>query len=472
MLKLTSFIISLKMSVGKYIVEMESLSEIDNNISFKILSNSHILIENEYYDYFNNHHHSVYIEKNSILYSHSICSEPWSIDRINQKDLPLDNLYNFTSTDSELVDIYVIDTGIDVNHVEFSHKKPTLLDSFGSDNPYDCDGHGTHVAGIIGGKDTGLSPNANIFSIKIDNNCQGHAYCHNMVEAIQFAKNKMKLSGRKSIINLSFGVCYSVVKALNDFMINGGIVSLSSGNDAEDISNIPEYTSFDPLRGFIVGSTDPDDNLSFYSNYGNPVHIYAPGKYINSADYSNDNSCFYMSGTSMAAPLVAAALGIYWNENIVATNLDVIYNLKLNANKNKIITNKTIHNNLLYLNINFEKSPSNYNDILFIVIFLVAMSALCCTICKKDSNHFNIPIRHRPIIIDRRIPMHNYNGELSISQEGIPNDIENPEIEIKAQAINNVLAEGKSHSLELKNNQLVIEDQKCIDESTPISFTN
>lgn len=476
MLKLMIFIISLKMTFAKYIIEMKSFLNI-HNISYKVISDTHILVDEEHIDYFANHPHTKYIEENKVLNKHSICSESWGIDRINQRNLPLDYLYNFNTTDSSDIDIYVIDTGVDIHHSQFSHKKPTQLTSFGTNNPNDCDGHGTHVSGIIGGKNTGLSPYANIFSIKIEHDCSGTAYCSNMIQAVQLATDRMIITGKKSIINLSFGICYSVVQKLNTFMINGGIVSLASGNDGVDVSNTIEYTSFDTLRGFVVGSTDLDDKLSYYSNYGNPVHIYAPGSSILSADYNDDNNCVRFSGTSMAAPLVSAALAIYWNENNNANNNDVIYNFKLNASKNKIITDKTIHNNLLFLTYNYKSSDiPSYNDILFIIIFIFVIAVFFCIVCKKNSNiNFNIPIRHRPNIINnlRMENNNNYIGEPSISLEGISNDINNPighEIEIQAQAINNVLAEGKSHSLELKNNQLVIEDQKCIDESTPVSF--
>ena len=370
-----------------YIIKIISLTEIHSNITYEIISDNHILVDKEHYQYFLNHKHTEFIEENSIHQLHSRCSKTksWGLDRINQKNLPFDTNYNFNSTDSELIDIYVIDTGVDINHEEFSHKKPIILESFGSEDQI-CNGHGTHVAGIIGGKNIGLSTNSNIFSIKISHNCKGSAWCSDMIKAIKLSTKKMIESGRKSVINLSYSVCYLAVEELNNFMNNGGIVSLSAGNDNNDISENYNYKNFDVLKGFIVGATNKNDELASYSNYGDNVYIYSPGSSIISADYSDDDSCIYLSGTSMAAPLVTAAIAIYWNKYFESDNKDIISKMILESSKNIIKTDKNIHNNLLFLPY-IDKNLIDYViKIIFLIIFLIFICIILYIFYKKKNN--------------------------------------------------------------------------------------
>ena len=458
------YLFFIKISLSKYIVNIKSFLDINDYIDYEILTDSHILIDDKHYNFFLNHKHTNFIEKNLIVKSHSICTKSWGIDRINQFDLPLDNLYNLTTNNSSNIDIYVIDTGININHPQFLHKKPTILETFGSNNPDDCNGHGTHVAGIIGGKNTGISPNANIFSIKIDNDCTGSAYCSDMIKSITLATNRMISTGKKSIINLSFGVCYSVVQELNKFMNKGGIVSLSSGNDGQDITNDNNYKYFDTLNGFIVGATDKYDNLAYYSNYGDNVYIYAPGSSILSIEYDTQN-CIELSGTSMAAPFVTAISAIYWNLYSTRYNNQIIYNLKFFANKNKITNNKNIHNNLIYLSDNITNIDSN-NTLLIFMIFFFIIFIFICIFCRRKKNLHN---RRIPVLFNNlRIIPGNFNNENSNS-EGKEFDIENQNpMNIHAEVIKNISIEG-NNNIDVKNNKLLIENN--VDESTPIPFT-
>lgn len=456
---------------SKYIVHIDSLNNIHQEIKYNVLSNQHILIDNIHYNYFKNHNDVYFIEKDIILksHAHTECKPSWGMDRINQYNLPLDNYYYYYTQDTSNIDIYIIDTGIDVDHSEFINNKPTLLDYFGSDNPNDCNGHGTHVAGIIGGKTVGLAKNSNLFSIKIDSDCSGTAYCSDMVKAVSLAIDRMKNTNKKSIINLSFGVCESVTSKLNDFMNLGGIVILSSGNDGEDISNIKEYHMFNTNRGFIVGSTDPDDTLSSYSNYGNNVYMYAPGSQILSANYI-DNMCIKFSGTSMSAPFVTAITALYWNNRTNEKNSDIIFNLKEFANKNKIISNNVIHNNLIYLPYNFKKVIDVY-PIMFIVfiIFLFSFGFICVIRNKRDKGleYFLGKDRRKEA---RVFPINNVNNmeiELSCNDEGLEKE---DNLNIKAEAIQNLPIEGKNDNL-INNNNLLQISNNNIDETTPVSFS-
>lgn len=455
---------------SKYIVNIESFNSIDKKINYEILSEQHILIDDNHLNYFNSHKKVKFIENNKILNSHDVCNHSWGADRINQYNLPLDNNYDFIIKDSSNIDIYVIDTGIDINHTEFSDNKPILLESFGSDNPNDCDGHGTHVAGIISGKKTGIAKNANIFSIKIDHDCQGHAYCSDMIKAVNLVINRMSNNNRKSIINLSYSICKSVTDKLNSFMSHGGIVILSAGNDGIDISNHLEYKIFDIDNGLIVGATDKDDKLAYYSNRGNNVYMYAPGDFILSANYNDDNNCIIKSGTSMAAPFVTAITALYWNNKISEDNEDIIYSLIKYSNKNKIITSHPIYNNLIYLTEEFSKKPKNSNFLEIFAIFIIVL--IFCIIMYTLLNTFEFGIgRIHPF------QENNNDDEIelgSISQEGL--EKEDPyENHNKVHVINNLPIEGESINLEVVNDcelklKVPYDEENYVDEKTPVSF--
>ena len=418
------------------IVNMKNIDFINRDIKYKKLTNNDILVNIEHYDYFYNHLLTNYIEKNKILKKQATCTPSWGIDRLNQYDLPLDNNYNYLQTDASNIDVYVIDTGVDINHKEFIDNKPTLLDSFGSDNPYDCDGHGTHVTGIIIGKYSGIAKNANLYSIKIDHNCNGNAYASDMISAIDLATNKMINSKRKSIINLSFSVSKSIVDKLNIFMDNGGIVITSSGNDGNDITNELDYKSFNINKGFLVGSTNKYDELSDFSNYGSNVYIYAPGSNILSANYNNDNKCISYSGTSMAAPFVSGIVALYWNNKTNVLNSHIITNLIYFSNKDKIKTNLSIHNNLIYLTPNFKQIPeNNFGLITILFIFIMSLFACIVIICRRDRNNLNY---HLPHLRRRNINLPNINDIDDI--DDIDDDY-NPE--------------GKEHSLEERRNNVI-----------------
>lgn len=455
---------------SKYIIQYEDYVKNNYHFDYKKITNEYLLINDIDYDILKNNKNIKFIEKDIILKKNNICNPSWGIDRINQENLPLDNNYLFETTDSSLIDIYVIDTGIDIDHEEFNHKKPTLLQSFGSDNPNDCDGHGTHVAGIIGGKNTGISSNANLFSIKIDHDCNGNAYCSDMVQAINLVIDRMKQTNRKSVINLSFGVCVSVVNQLNIFMNNGGIVSLAAGNDGIDISNVVEYQIFNINKGFIVGSTNKNDKLSYFSNYGTNVYMYAPGFNILSADFSDNDKCIELSGTSMSTPFVSGIIAIYWNKYHYNKNDLIIYNLLKFSNKNKIITNKNIRNNLITLPNTFEENKDISNFSIFVVcVFIIIICGILC-ICFKNSNQrnfFNAPNN----IIDVN---NNIDEDINENSRSNSEGYDNYNISMKNQhVIPNFSMEGQdeiSIDIDLQNNIKPVYDNNFINENTPVAY--
>ena len=294
----------------------------------------------------------------SMMITDPSCDSPWNLDRINQEDLPLDSDYIFDdvyTVRGDNIDVYILDTGLNIDHQNFLYNTPTRLFTFGNhnaSNDEDCQGHGTHVAGSAVGLSTGIAYNANLFSIKISIDCTGYAYTSDMILAINYVESLMIANGRKSIINLSFGISTMIKDEINEFITNGGLFVVAAGNDGQDKCMNEKYYDIDTTGGIIVGATDSGDDIAYFSNFGDCVDIYAPGQDILSSAYWNDYQCYQMSGTSMAAPFVAGALGYLWSQNPSFTNEQVLDLLKSQTLSNKLdMGSATGNNELLFLDV-------------------------------------------------------------------------------------------------------------------------
>ena len=299
------------------------------------------------------------------IYTDSSCLDSWNLDRINQEDLPLDDYLLFENEEEvngDDIDIYVLDTGVNENHEIFLNP-PTILPTFGNhglSSDEDCQGHGTHVAGSVAGSITGIAKDANVFSIKISIDCTGYAYITDMILAIDYVEQLMIINGRKSIINLSFGISTIVKNEINEFVSSGGLFTVAAGNDGLDKCMNEKYYDIDFTSAIIVGASTSNDEVAYFSNFGSCVDIYAPGQSILSSYYDNDYQCVTMSGTSMAAPFVAGALGYLWSQNPTFTNEQVLDLLKSQMLDDKLdMGSATGNNKLLFLNVSTpEPTPS------------------------------------------------------------------------------------------------------------------
>ncbi len=251
---------------------------------------------------------------------------PWGLDRIDQESLPLDKTFNpYYSNGGKGVNIYIIDSGIDVKRKEFG-KRAEMLSNHVNDTekaPYICNQHGTAVAGVAASKYYGVAPKAKIYGIR-SLGCNGKGSVKNLIEGINSAVKHAKKNPRRAIINLSWGMpnlgAYPIATAIDAAIGAGMKVVTSAGNDGEDgCSDFPSSHS----KVISVAASNQQDKLHSTSNWGTCVDIVAPGRDIlvlnttktesksKSKRFSIIKRGFNVtSGTSYASPFVAGVMAL------------------------------------------------------------------------------------------------------------------------------------------------------------------
>ncbi|EWZ28200.1 peptidase S8/S53 domain-containing protein [Fusarium oxysporum Fo47] len=246
-------------------------------------------------------------------------NSPWGLARISQRSNKrgLDARYYYDTTTKAGINVYVLDTGIRTTHKEFSGRAVWGANFVPGSPNRDENGHGTHVAGTIGGKTFGVAKNCNLIAVKVcDKNGQTTASMG--LQGLQWAVNHAKSKGlaKKSVINISITGDYSAaansfIKAATDA---GLTIVVSAGNKGDDASF---YSPSSAPSAITVGASDADDWRTPWSNFGSSVDIFAPGTGILSSWHLSDSSSRYLSGTSMAAPHVAGLAAYFFsNERI------------------------------------------------------------------------------------------------------------------------------------------------------------
>jgi subtilisin family serine protease len=230
----------------------------------------------------------------------------WGLDRVDQRDLPLNGsyIYNYTASG---VRAYVIDSGILASHTDFGGRvlagATAINDGRGSS---DCNGHGTHVAGTIGGATWGVAKAVRLVPVRVFG-CTGGSSNSTIIAGIDWVRaNHVK----PAVANMSLGgPAASTIDTATNNLINAGVtVVVAAGNDNANACN---YSPARVGNAITVGSTTSSDYRSSFSNYGSCVNIFAPGSSIRSAWYTSTTATNTISGTSMASPHVAGAAALY-----------------------------------------------------------------------------------------------------------------------------------------------------------------
>jgi len=255
----------------------------------------------------------------------------WGLDRIDQRDLPLNNSYTYPTTASN-VRGYIIDTGIRFSHSDFGGRAISGRDTVDNDNDAsDCNGHGTHVAGTVGGSAYGVAKGVQLVGVRVPN-CQGSGSNAGVIAGVDWVTaNAVK----PAVANMSLGggANSSLDTAVRNSINSGISYSLAAGNsNANACNSSPSRVA----EGITVGSSTRTDARSSFSNFGTCLDIFAPGSDITSAWHTSDTATNTISGTSMAAPHTAGAAALYLATNTSATPAQVRDNMVNTATLNKI----------------------------------------------------------------------------------------------------------------------------------------
>ncbi|KAF9278149.1 hypothetical protein BGZ68_008758 [Mortierella alpina] len=240
----------------------------------------------------------------------------WGLDRIDQRSDKLDGQFHYPESAGENVTIYIIDTGVNIDHKDFGGRAehgPVFLP--GSKETADMNGHGTFVAALAAGSTYGVAKKAQVVSLKtLDNSGAGRL--SNVLAAVEWVVNRHLSQGKdaRSIINLSLGAEHNepTNQAIQEAMRLGIHFSIAAGNDGKDAC---QFSPASTPGALTVGATDEDDTIASYSNSGPCVAIYAPGSNIVSAWTGSNSATHTQSGTSMASPHVAGLIALLLSES-------------------------------------------------------------------------------------------------------------------------------------------------------------
>jgi subtilisin family serine protease len=274
-----------------------------------------------------------FVEQNQVfhLLTDQLNPPSWGLDRVDQRNLPLDAKYTFNTTASN-VTAYIIDTGIRVTHQTFGGRAVFAFNAVDGNNT-DCNGHGTHVAGTVGGSQYGLAKAVRLRAYKVLN-CSGSGTTQQVVNGINRAAADHP-AGQPAVGNMSLGggASTAIDNAVRAAVADGITMAIASGNSNADAC------SFSPARvaeAITVNATDRNDARASFSNFGTCTDIFAPGVGITSSWGTSDTATNTISGTSMATPHVAGAAALYLATHPTATPATVASALTANATANKV----------------------------------------------------------------------------------------------------------------------------------------
>ncbi len=263
----------------------------------------------------------------------SQATESDGLDRIDQRNLPLNGTYNFNNNGTG-VNAYIIDTGIHANHIDFGGRVnggfTFIDDGFGTG---DCLGHGTSVAGVVGGTTWGVANNVNLIPVRVFG-CSGTTTTALTMAGIDWVSANAQLP---AVANLSFGGSITTETAIRDLAINnlintGVTVVIAAGNSDVDACNVSPARIPDALT---IAAADENDNRASFSNFGSCVDLFAPGVSIHTT-YHQGNLTTKKSGTSFAAPFAAGTAARCLQNNPSATPAMVRNAIQNNATSGQL----------------------------------------------------------------------------------------------------------------------------------------
>ena len=266
----------------------------------------------------------------------------WGLDRVDQRALPLSASYTW-GTSGAGVSVYIIDTGIRTTHQDFGGRAVWAFNAVkGKEPDTDCNGHGTHVAGTVGGMTYGVAKAVTLHAVKVLN-CAGSGRWSEVIAGIDWVTAH---GAKPAVVNMSIGGDYN--QAVNDAVagsVASGITySLAAGNSSTDACTVSPASEPTALT---VGASTKLDARASYSNIGPCVDLFAPGTFILSDWNTSDTEAVYLSGTSMATPHVTGAAALYLETHPTASPAAVASHLLAAATRDRVTDVGTGSPNLL-----------------------------------------------------------------------------------------------------------------------------
>ena len=271
-----------------------------------------------------------YVEEDGIVTADATQSNPpWGLDRIDQRSRPLNAIYTFNWTGSG-VRAYIIDTGIRTAHNQFGGRASNVFDAFGG-NGQDCNGHGTHVAGTVGGSTFGVAKSVQLRGVRVLN-CSGSGSNSGVIAGVDFVRLN-HIAPAVANMSLGGGASSALDTAVNNLHNANVTIAVAAGNSNANACNSSPARA---ANAITVGSTTTTDARSSFSNFGTCLDIFAPGSGILSAWATSNTATATLSGTSMASPHVAGVAALYKQANPGASSTTIRNAIVNNATTNVV----------------------------------------------------------------------------------------------------------------------------------------